>query len=51
MNLAKKKRDVERAATGDIAAKVRYPGPAPEWSGKRPGEHPLLPLKPPGVTR
>lgn len=42
---------VEAAHNRSMATATKKPGPAPDWDGKRPGEHPLLPLKPPGMSR
>lgn len=33
---------------GSPAAVKRF---VPPWAGKKPGEHPMLPLRPPGKTR
>ncbi len=46
----KRKVDADRNYTRVISHAARFPAPTPEWDGRKPGEHPRLPLKPPGRT-
>lgn len=44
----KRKVDADRNNTRVLAMAAKLPCPPPAWDGRKPGEHPLLPLKPPG---
>lgn len=46
-----RKAKAEKSHAFAVSMAARVPGPRPDWDGLKPGEHPRLPLKPPGKAR